>query len=70
MFLLSFTYVTMAQKRGPDEEKSDETEFLYTAKMVSQENSEGNALVRNKWMTMLWIIHYVLINNHFFYKHN
>ena len=43
-------------------EKSDEIEVFYTVKMASQENLERNALVRNKWMTMLGIIHYVLVN--------
>jgi hypothetical protein len=34
--------------------------------MAPQEDSEGIALVRNKWMTMLGLIHYVLVNQKFF----
>jgi hypothetical protein len=46
-------------------EKSDETEVFYTVKMSSQEEREGNVLGRNKWTTMLGLIHYVLVNGYF-----
>ena len=54
MFLLSFIYVTMAQKKGPDEEKSD---FEFWAYLVLYYINK--ACVKIVWQYLKYFSRYI-----------